>query len=394
MIILGSTGSIGTQALDVARHEGIAVTGLAAAGTRIQLLVEQIAEFRPATVAVATADAATNLRAALGGLGGTPEIIEGADAATELASRASSTMTVLNGMTGAIGLRPTLAALDTGARLALANKESLVVGADLVRRHARRDGQILPVDSEHSAIFQALAAGRHGRGLTCEVRDGTSEVSRIILTASGGPFRGKRRTELMGVTAAQALKHPNWEMGPVITINSSTLMNKALEVIEAFELFEVEDVTVTVHPQSFVHSMVEFVDGSTIAQVSPPDMRLPIALALTWPRRSYPAPTCDWTARQQWTFEPVDQETFPAIELARAAHRASATHAAVMNAANEECVAAFLAGGIGYLTIVDTVRAVVEQHEGIPRGSVTLEVLDEVQGWARARAHEIMERHQ
>lgn len=394
MIILGSTGSIGTQALDVARHEGIAVTGLAAAGTRIQLLVEQIAEFRPATVAVATADAATNLRAALGGLGGTPEILEGADAATELASRASSTMTVLNGMTGAIGLRPTLAALDTGARLALANKESLVVGADLVRRHARRDGQILPVDSEHSAIFQALAAGRHGRGLTCEVRDGTSEVSRIILTASGGPFRGKRRTELMGVTAAQALKHPNWEMGPVITINSSTLMNKALEVIEAFELFEVEDVTVTVHPQSFVHSMVEFVDGSTIAQVSPPDMRLPIALALTWPRRSYPAPTCDWTARQQWTFEPVDQETFPAIELARAAHRASATHAAVMNAANEECVAAFLAGGIGYLTIVDTVRAVVEQHEGIPRGSVTLEVLDEVQGWARARAHEIMERHQ
>ena len=394
MIILGSTGSIGTQALDVARHEGMEVTGLAAAGTRIDLLAEQISEFQPVAVAVSTADAAANLRASLGPMGGAPEILAGPDAATELASRGSPTIPVLNGMTGAIGLRPTLAALDTGARLALANKESLVVGADLVRRHACRDGQILPVDSEHSAIFQALAAGRHGRGLTCEVRDGISEVSRIILTASGGPFLGRPRAELTGVTAAQALRHPNWEMGPVITINSSTLMNKALEVIEAYELFDVEDVAVTVHPQSLVHSMVEFVDGATMAQVSPPDMRLPIALALTWPRRSFPAPTCDWTTSHHWTFEPVDQETFPAIDLARAAHRASATHAAVMNAANEECVAAFLAGRIGYLAIVDTVRAVVEDHEGIARGSVTLEVLDEVQGWARARAHEIMERQQ
>lgn len=392
LILLGSTGSIGTQALDVARREGIEVTGLAAAGSRIDLLVEQITEFRPRTVAVATSGAATQLSDALGAA--TVEILAGPDAATELAACGSESTQVLNGMTGAIGLRPTLAALDSGARLALANKESLVVGADLVARHVRRDGQIIPVDSEHSAIFQALAAGRHGRGLTCEVRDGTSEVSRIVVTASGGPFRGRKRSELADVTAQQALKHPNWDMGPVITINSSTLMNKALEVIEAHVLYDVDVVDVTVHPQSMVHSMVEFVDGSTIAQVSPPDMRLPIALALTWPRRSYPAPTCDWTSAQHWTFEPVDDETFPAIELARAAYRESATHTAVMNAANEECVEAFLEGQIGYLSIVDTVTDVVQQHEGIPRGEVTLEALDGVQRWARARAHELMGRAQ
>lgn len=392
LILLGSTGSIGTQALDVARHEGIEVAGLAAAGSRIELLVEQIGEFQPAAVAVATADAGALLRDALGSAAARIEILAGPDAATELAARGGEQTHVLNGMTGAIGLRPTLAALDSGARLALANKESLVVGADLVTRHLRRDGQIIPVDSEHSAIFQALFGGRHGRGLTCEVRDGSSEVARIIVTASGGPFRGMSRAELAEVTPAQALKHPNWDMGPVITVNSSTLMNKALEVIEAHVLYDVETVDVTVHPQSMIHSMVEFVDGSTIAQVSPPDMRLPIALALTWPRRSYPAPHCDWTQAHTWTFEPVDNETFPAVELARAAYAASATHSAVMNAANEECVDAFLAGRCGYLEIVDTVTAVVDEHEGIARGEVTLEALDEVQAWARARAHELMGR--
>ncbi|SNU00596.1 1-deoxy-D-xylulose 5-phosphate reductoisomerase [Ruaniaceae bacterium KH17] len=392
LILLGSTGSIGVQSLDVARHEGIEVMGLAAAGSRIDLLAEQIIEFHPDAVAVATAEAATNLRAALGTAASGLEILAGPDAATELAARGNDACQVLNGMTGAIGLRPTLAALDSGARLALANKESLVVGADLVTRHMRRDGQILPVDSEHSAIFQALESGHHGRGLTCSTRDGASEVERIIVTASGGPFRGRTRAELAEVTPAQALKHPNWEMGPVITINSSTLMNKALEVIEAHVLYDVETVDVTVHPQSMIHSLVEFVDGSTIAQVSPPDMRLPIALALTWPRRSYPAPHVDWTQSHTWTFEPVDSETFPAIELARAAYAASATHTAVMNAANEECVDAFLSGRLGYLGIVDTVAAVVEEHEGIPRGQVTLEALDDVQAWARARAHELMGR--
>lgn len=390
LILLGSTGSIGVQALDVARHEGIRVTGLAAAGTRVDRLTRQITEFEPETVAVASTAAANAVRDLLPAALRATEFLVGPEAATELASRGSELSQVLNGMTGALGLRPTLAALDSGARLALANKESLVVGGDLVARHMRRDGQIIPVDSEHSAIWQALASGRHGRGLTCINRDGESEVSRIVLTASGGPFRARTRAELADVTPAEALAHPNWNMGPVISINSSTLMNKALEVVEAIELYDVDEVTVTVHPQSMVHSMVEFVDGSTIAQVSPPDMRLPIALALTWPRRSYPAPTCDWSSRQEWTFEPVDEETFPAIALARSAHHASATHTAVMNAANEECVDAFLAGRIGYLSIVDTVASVVAEHEGIARGDVTLEILDEVQVWARIRAHELM----
>lgn len=388
VLVLGSTGSIGTQALDVAAREGIRVRGLAAGGADTELLARQVAETGAEVVAVAREDAVGPLREALAAAGVSPEVLAGPNAATDLAASARPEDRVLNGVTGSVGLGPTLAALDAGATLALANKESLVVGGDVVRGRQQRPGQVIPVDSEHSAIFQALAAGRHRRGMTATEMDGTSEVRRLVLTASGGPFRGKTRADLANVTAEQALAHPTWSMGPVVTLNSSTLMNKGLELIEAHLLFDVppEDIAVTVHPQSVVHSMVEFVDGSTIAQASPPDMRLPIAIGMTWPQRSYPATPCDWTTPATWTFEPVDDETFPAVGLARDAVAASATHPAVMNAANEVCVQAFFDGRIGYLDIVDTVTRVVEAHEGTPRGDATLEIIEDALGWAQREA--------
>jgi len=389
VILLGSTGSIGTQALEVIAAQGMTVRGLASGGATIALLAEQVRAFRPPMVAVARDGAARELRDALSAWAGPlPEILEGPDAARDLAAAARPEWRVLNGMTGAVGLEPTLAALRAGATLALANKESLVVGGDLVRTAQRRPGQVVPVDSEHSAIAQALRSGRHGRGMCADVVAGGSEVRRIILTASGGPFRGRKRDELGTVTAAEALRHPTWSMGPVVTINSSTLLNKGLELIEAHLLFDVppDDIHVTVHPQSIVHSMVEFVDGSTIAQASPPDMRLPIALGLTWPDRRHPVASLDFTQPMAWTFEPVDDATFPAIHLAREAVRASATHPAVLNAANEECVTAFLEGRIAYLDIVGIVEEVLGAHAGTPRGSVTLDIVNDAQQWARAFA--------
>lgn len=388
VLVLGSTGSIGTQALDVAAREGIRIRGLAAGGADVGVLARQAAETHAEVVAVARKDAVGDLEEALAACGAAPEILAGPGAAAELASSATPDERVLNGITGAVGLGPTLAALDAGATLVLANKESLVVGGDVVRARQKRPGQVIPVDSEHSAMFQALASGRHHRGMTAPHVDGTSEVRRLILTASGGPFRGRTRAELRDVTPEQALAHPTWSMGPVVTINSSTLMNKGLELIEAHLLFDVppDDIVATVHPQSIVHSMVEFVDGSTIAQASPPDMRLPIALGMTWPERRYPATPCDWSTTATWTFEPVDDETFPAIRLARAAVAESATHPAVMNAANEVCVAAFLEGRIRYLDIVDTVTRVVESHEGASRGKATLELIERAQQWALREA--------
>ncbi len=387
VLLLGSTGSIGTQALDVIEHEAMTVRGLAAGGANLALLARQVAHFRPPVVAVARTGAARELRDALRDAGhtGQVEVLEGPDAASDLAATARPEWRVLNGMTGSVGLEPTLAALRTGATLALANKESLVVGGDLVRRAQQRPGQVVPVDSEHSAIAQALRSGRHQRGMCATEVDGSSEVRRLVLTASGGPFRGRTRAELAGVTAAQALRHPTWSMGPVVTINSSTLVNKGLELIEAHLLFDVppEDIAVTVHPQSMIHSMVEFVDGSTIAQASPPDMRLPIALGLTWPERHYPVAMLDFTKPMAWTFEPVDDVTFPAITLARQAVRESATHPAVLNAANEECVAAFLAGRLAYLAIVEVVAEALAAHAGTPRGSVTLDIVNAAQQWAR-----------
>jgi 1-deoxy-D-xylulose-5-phosphate reductoisomerase len=283
-------------------------------------------------------------------------------------------------MTGAVGLQPTLAALRAGHRLALANKESLIIGGPLVR-HAAAPGQIVPVDSEHSALAQCLLGGR------------PEEVRRLVLTASGGPFRGRTRAELADVTPEQAMAHPTWDMGPVITINSATLVNKGLEVIEAHLLFDVpmERIAVMVHPQSVIHSMVEFVDGSTLAQASPPDMRLPIALGLAWPERiTDAAPACDWTTAHTWTFDPLDDDAFPAVRLARAAGAAGGTAPAVLNAANEVAVQAFRAGALPFLGIVDTIAAVLAEHRPEPTGALTLEAVLAADAWARKAAGRVI----
>jgi 1-deoxy-D-xylulose-5-phosphate reductoisomerase len=351
VIILGSSGSIGTQALDVIRANPrrFEVVGLAVGSNRA-LLEQQASEFHVEHTAV------------------------GIDEAVQLVRDVDADV-VLNGITGSVGLAPTIAALERGATLALANKESLIVGGDLVQRLAA-PGQIVPVDSEHSAIAQALRAGA------------PDEVRRLVLTASGGPFRGRRREELTAVTPAQALAHPTWDMGLVVTTNSATLVNKGLEVIEAHLLFDVEydRIDVVVHPQSIVHSMVEFVDGSTIAQASPPDMRLPISLGLDWPHRvAAVGRPLDWTTATSWTFEPLDVAAFPAVALAKQVGRAGGEYPAVFNAANEEAVAAFHAGRIGFLDIVDTVRAVVEDHEA-SAGELTVDSLAEAERRARRAA--------
>ena len=314
VVLLGSTGSIGTQALDVvARHrESFRIVALAAGGARPELLAQQAREFAVPVIAVPDEQTADIVRAALGDRAAATGILVGAGAAEAAASLPADV--VLNGMTGAAGLRPTLAALNAGTTLALANKESLVIGGPLVQR-AAAPGQIVPVDSEHSAIAQALRGGS------------PDEVRRLLLTASGGPFRGRTPAELRDVTVEQALAHPTWSMGPVVTINSATLMNKGLEVIEAHLLFglPLDRIDVVVHPQSIVHSMVEFFDGSTLAQASPPDMRLPIALGLAWPHRVIDAaPAIDWSTATSWTFEPLDEEAFPAVALARRAAAAGA----------------------------------------------------------------------
>ncbi|WP_368496404.1 1-deoxy-D-xylulose-5-phosphate reductoisomerase [Herbiconiux sp. A18JL235] len=355
VIILGSTGSIGVQALDVIRAnpETFEVVGLVAGSNR-EALDAQAAEFGVADTGLGEVEAEQLVR----------------DVEADV---------VLNGITGSVGLGPTLAALEAGRVLALANKESLIVGGELVKGIAR-PGQIVPVDSEHSAIAQAL---RSGSG---------SEVSRLVLTASGGPFRGRSRAEMASVTPREALAHPTWDMGLVVTTNSATLVNKGLEVIEAHLLFDVpfSDIEVTVHPQSVVHSMVEFVDGSTIAQASPPDMRLPIALGINWPARvaGVGAPL-DWTASHSWTFEPLDDVAFPAVELAKKVGRAGGSYPAVFNAANEQAVAAFHAGRIGFLDIVDTVARVVDLHE-MPSEEITRESLAETELWARATADRLI----
>ena len=407
LVLLGSTGSIGTQTLEVLSRLGEhapRVVALAAGGSRLELLARQAITWEVPVLAVTGGgeDLAGRLRQALraaASQAGRPDpvttILTGPDAATTAVQTAElgAGDTVVNGITGSVGLLPTLAALASGARLALANKESLVVGGALVRQALTRPGQIVPVDSEHSAIAQALASGRHEKGLTSPVLSGRSEVQRLVLTASGGPFRGRSRAELTGISAAAALKHPTWDMGPVVTINSSTLINKGLELIEAHLLFDVapERIDVVVHPQSVIHSMVEFTDGATIAQASPPDMRLPIALGLTWPERpdlSGLVTPNDWREPVSWTFEPLDVAAFPAVDLARSAVAASDTHPAVLNAANEQAVAAFLTGGLEWLDIVEIDAAVVGEHEGLT-GPGLDDVLA-VETWARARADELI----
>jgi 1-deoxy-D-xylulose-5-phosphate reductoisomerase len=391
VLVLGSTGSIGVQALDVVRRnpQRFRVVGLAAGGADPQALATQVLQTGAPAVAVARGRAAQDLQLALfaeaqrcgysqGGYR-MPRILVGPDAVVELVATQPADV-VLNGVTGSRGLAPTLATLRSGATLALANKESLVAGGTLVTR-AAAPGQIVPVDSEHSALAQCLRAGT------------LAEVSRLVLTASGGPFRGRRREELDGVTAEQALAHPTWRMGPVVTVNSATLMNKGLELIEAHLLFDIpyDRIDVVVHPQSVIHSMVTFTDGSTIAQASPPDMRLPIALALGWPDRvADAAPGCDFGRPASWTFEPVDAETFPAIELAKAAGAAGGCVPAVFNAANEEAVAAFLEGRIPFWGIVDTVAAVVGESSGWRADPTTVEDVLAAEDWARNRATELL----
>jgi 1-deoxy-D-xylulose-5-phosphate reductoisomerase len=386
IILLGSTGSIGTQAADIISRnpDRFRLTGIAAGGGQPELLARQAVEMGVDVVAVASPAAVPDLRAALAAAGSAhgarrklPEVTAGADAIAELAAQPCDV--VLNAVTGAVGLGATLAALRAGRVLALANKESLIMGGSLVAGLAA-PGQIIPVDSEHSAIAQCLRGGR------------AAEVSRLIVTASGGPFLHRTRAELADVTPAQALAHPTWTMGPVITVNSATLVNKGLELIEAHLLFGIgfDRIDVVVHRQSVIHSMVEFTDGSTLAQASPPDMRIPIALALGWPDRvPGAAAPVDWTAAHTWTFEPLDEEAFPAVPLARQAGAAGGTAPAVYNAANEVCVAAFLAGQIPFAGIVDTVTQVVSEHHNPPGGAVELADVLAADGWARDRAREL-----
>jgi len=385
VVLLGSTGSIGTQALDVVRAnpERFRVVGLGAGGGQVDLLARQSLDLGVEVVAVARATAAQDLQLAFyaeaqargfsSGDYRIPKVLAGPDAATELAAWPCDI--VLNAMTGSVGLAPTLAALEAGRTLALANKESLVAGGPLVTPY--RD-QIVPVDSEHSALAQCLRGGRRG------------EVAKLVLTASGGPFRG--RSDLTGITPTQALAHPTWDMGPVVTINSATLVNKGLELIEAHLLFDVPyaDIEVVVHPQSLVHSMVTFTDGATLAQMSPPDMRLPIALALAWPDRVPGAATAmDWSASSTWEFEPLDEQVFGAVALCRSAGDRGGTAPAALNAANEVCVQAFVDGRLPFAAIVDTVARVVEEHELRERPTL-VEVL-ETETWARARAPTLTE---
>jgi 1-deoxy-D-xylulose-5-phosphate reductoisomerase len=351
IIILGSTGSIGTQALEVieANPDRFEVVGLAA-GKNTDLLFEQAAKF------------------------GVKNAVQGAAAATKMVEDTDADV-VINGITGSIGLAPTLAALNTGKTLALANKESLIVGGRLVTE-AAAPCQIVPVDSEHSALAQCLLGGT------------AAEVRKLILTASGGPFRGWSREQLQDVTPAQALAHPTWVMGKVVTTNSATMVNKGLELIEAHLLFDIpfDRIEVTVHAQSVIHSMVEFVDGSVLAQCSPPDMRLPIALGMSWPERvPNVAQACDWTKAATWTFEPLDETVFGAVRLARQVGSAGLTYPAVYNAANEQAVEAFHAGWIGFNQIVDLIQRVVDAHE--PEAELSLDGVLRAELWARDRAN-------
>ncbi len=377
VVLLGATGSIGTQALEVvaAHPDRFEVVGLAA-GRDADTLARQAAAHGVPRVALADQDAAARLRAHAPHL----EVLDGPGAAARLA--AVDADLVVNGITGSIGLAPTLAALDARTPVALANKESLIVGGELVVAAAERAGgrasHLIPVDSEHSALAQCLRAGRD------------TEVARLVLTASGGPFRGCGREDLRGVRPEDALAHPTWAMGPVITINSATLVNKGLELLEAHLLFDVrlDRLDVVVHPQSVVHSMVEFVDGSTIAQLSPPDMRLPIQLAMAWPERlDHAFVACDWTTASQLSFEPVDRATFPALDLALEAGHRGGAHPAVYNAANEVAVAAFLDGHLDFLGISGVVSATLERYAASdPTAPRDLTELLQIDAHARALA--------
>ena len=375
LVILGSTGSIGVQALEIveANPSLFRVVALTAAGSNTELLIAQAKKFNVPVIGVTKN--ADQIKAAPPN----STVIDGPLASTEIA--AITCDVVLNGITGSIGLGPTLAALRVGNRVALANKESLVAGGDLVISLAKPD-QLLPVDSEHSALWQSLMGGKK------------SEVSKLVLTASGGPFRD--RTDLSTITVAEALNHPTWSMGPVVTINSATLVNKGLEIIEAHYLFAIpySQIEAVIHPQSVVHSMVEYVDGSTIAQASPPNMKGPISFAINYPDRVKAATApIDWTQSHTWTFAPIDNERFPAIDLARRCGALGGGLPAIFNAANEVCVASFISGAIGFTSIVETVEEVVQKLGGksasAPRDLADVSAIEDD---ARAIATELLQK--
>ena len=372
IVILGSTGSIGVQALEViaANPTKFRVVGLSAGANNLKRLTEQVKKF--AVPIVGTTGDGSSLRQALPGV----EVIDGPDSSRQIA--ALSCDVVLNGITGSIGLGPTLAALEVGNTVALANKESLVAGGDLVMAHGR--DRIIPVDSEHSALFQAMFAGKG------------NDVEKLILTASGGPFRN--REDLSTVSLADALNHPTWSMGPVVTINSATLVNQGLEIIEAHYLFgsPYSKIEAVIHPQSVVHSMVEFKDGSTVAQASPPNMKGPIAYAIAYPDRvPHATNPIDWKSSHTWTFEPIDGERFPAVELAKRCGALGGAVAAMYNAANEVAVSAFMKEQIQFTAIVDIIEQTVTKLGGQAKSVVRdLNDVSAIENDARRVAHEAL----
>ncbi|MBK4143835.1 1-deoxy-D-xylulose-5-phosphate reductoisomerase [Corynebacterium macginleyi] len=378
VLILGSTGSIGTQALEVIADnpDKFEVVGIAAAGSNPQQIIEQAHTLHLSfdRIAVAQSAAAAEVSAALGGT-----VLSGNGAAEELV-RSVPADTVLNALVGSLGLKATLATLEMGEYLALANKESLVAGGTLITKSARQ-GQIIPVDSEHSAMAQCLCGGEEG------------ELDKLVLTASGGPFRGQTREQMWDVTPQQAAQHPTWSMGQMNTLNSATLINKGLELIEAALLFDIEPdrIEVTVHPQSVIHSMATFRDGCTIAQASPPSMKLPISLALNWPQRVPGAqPALDFSQAHRWDFEPLDDTAFPAVSLAREA--AAQGTGVIYNAANEEAAAAFLSGRIHFPEIVDVVGEILGESCQFAGVVSTLDEILAVEGEARRRANARIDR--
>lgn len=378
VLILGSTGSIGTQALEVIADnpDKFEVVGIAAGGSNPQQIIEQAHTLHLSfdRIAVAQSAAAAEVSAALGGT-----VLSGNGAAEELV-RSVPADTVLNALVGSLGLKATLATLEMGEYLALANKESLVAGGTLVTKSARQ-GQIIPVDSEHSAMVQCLRGGEEG------------ELDKLVLTASGGPFRGRTREQMWDVTPQQAAQHPTWSMGQMNTLNSATLINKGLELIEAALLFDIEPdrIEVTVHPQSVIHSMATFRDGCTIAQASPPSMKLPISLALNWPQRVPGAqPALDFSQAHRWDFEPLDDIAFPAVSLAREA--AAQGTGVIYNAANEEAAAAFLSGRIHFPEIVDVVGEILGESCQFAGVVSTLDEILAVEGEARRRANARIDR--
>jgi 1-deoxy-D-xylulose-5-phosphate reductoisomerase len=378
--ILGSTGSIGTQALDVVRRnpERFKVIGLSAAGTNQELLAGQIREFLPPVVGIADETAAEEVRTHLGSIRGV-EFVVGPDAAERLASEPEADV-VLNALVGSSGLGPTLAALQNGKTLALANKESLVVGGELVMDLIKGEPErLLPVDSEHAALAMALRGERR------------EDLKRVVITGSGGPFRGWTATELAKASMKEALQHPIWSMGPKITIDSATLMNKGLEVIEAHYLFGLEysQIHVLIHPEGVVHAIAEFRDGSMRAEMATADMRLPIQLALGWPERLPTGVASLPLTEKPLTFEPVDHEAFPAVDLAYRVGGLGLTFPAVMNAANEVAVMAFLEGKIPLPRIVEVVQTIVDEHE--PPSVVSVVHIERADTWARRRTAEIIE---